>query len=112
MACDFSVGAYSAWHDYELSASLAYALTDQITITPSVLFTDGITSAARRNMSALGTHGPQWQGGVSASCSFRGVPIIANRAAVLCTGGGGSLIFVTRSRWAGLSGRLSPSPLL
>lgn len=61
---DFSVGDYNAWHDYELSASLAYALTDQITITPSVLFTEGITTVARR---AIGT---QWQGGVSASFSF------------------------------------------
>jgi uncharacterized protein (TIGR02001 family) len=61
---DYSVGAYSAWHDYELSASLAYALTDQITITPSVLFTEGISTVARN---AIGT---QWQGGVSTSFSF------------------------------------------
>lgn len=44
---DFSVGPYHNWHDYELSASIDYALTDQLTLSPSFLYTAPISGAAR-----------------------------------------------------------------
>lgn len=44
---DYAVGAYSDWHNYELSASVDYALTEQISVTPSFLFSEGISDDAR-----------------------------------------------------------------
>lgn len=45
--CDFSVGNYSDWHNYELSTSLTYAVTDQISITPSFVFSSPISDEAK-----------------------------------------------------------------
>ena len=44
---DYSVGDFGGWHNYELSASLDYVLTDQLTISPIVIFSSGISSAAK-----------------------------------------------------------------
>ena len=44
---DYAVGNYSDWHNYELSASIDYALTDQISITPSFLFSSGLSDDAK-----------------------------------------------------------------
>ncbi len=44
---DGTVADYAGWHNYELSASLDYALTDQLTISPIVIFSSGISSAAK-----------------------------------------------------------------
>jgi conserved hypothetical protein, proteobacterial len=44
---DYSVGDYSGFHNYELSASLDYALTDQLTLSPTFIFSSGICSAAK-----------------------------------------------------------------
>lgn len=44
---DYAVGNYSDWHNYELSASVDYAVTDQISISPSFLFSEGISDEAR-----------------------------------------------------------------
>lgn len=44
---DYAVGNYSEWHNYELSASADYAVTDQISITPSFLFSSGISDEAK-----------------------------------------------------------------
>jgi hypothetical protein len=46
-ASDYAVGAYRDWHNYELGISLDYAVTEQITITPSFLYSSGISSAAK-----------------------------------------------------------------
>ncbi|MEZ4483539.1 MAG: hypothetical protein R2864_02740 [Syntrophotaleaceae bacterium] len=45
--CDYAVGDFGGWHNYELSASLDYALTDQLTISPIIIFSSGISSAAK-----------------------------------------------------------------
>ncbi|MCD4688193.1 MAG: hypothetical protein K8R55_02530, partial [Desulfuromonadaceae bacterium] len=45
--CDYAVGDFAGWHNYELSASLDYALTDQLTISPIFIFSSGISSAAK-----------------------------------------------------------------
>lgn len=39
--------SYSEWHNYELSAKADFKVTDQITITPSILFSEGISDEAR-----------------------------------------------------------------
>lgn len=39
--------AYSDWHNYELSASATYALTEQLSITPSILFSSPISDDAK-----------------------------------------------------------------
>ncbi len=44
---DYSVGDFGGWHNYELSASLDYALTDQLTLSPIFIFSSGISSAAK-----------------------------------------------------------------
>lgn len=44
---DASVGDYAGWHNYELSASLDYALTDQLTLSPIFIFSSGISSSAK-----------------------------------------------------------------
>ncbi|MGE4543128.1 MAG: TorF family putative porin [Pedobacter sp.] len=44
---DGTVADYSGWHNYELSASLDYALTDQLTLSPIVIFSSPISSAAK-----------------------------------------------------------------
>ncbi len=45
---NYSVGEdYSDWHNYELSASATYAVTDQISITPSFLYSSPISDEAK-----------------------------------------------------------------
>ncbi|MDT8442011.1 MAG: TorF family putative porin [Desulfuromonadales bacterium] len=44
---DYSVGDYSDWHNYELSAGIDYALTDQISISPTLLFSSGISDESK-----------------------------------------------------------------
>jgi uncharacterized protein (TIGR02001 family) len=44
---DGTVGDYAGWHNYELSVSFDYALTDQLTISPIGMFSSGISSAAK-----------------------------------------------------------------
>ena len=44
---DYAVGDYSDWHNYELSASIDYAVTDQVSVTPSFLFSEGISDEAK-----------------------------------------------------------------
>lgn len=45
---DFSIGPYHNWHDYELSASIDYAVTDYLTLSPSFMFTAPISGSARK----------------------------------------------------------------
>lgn len=47
-ASDYAVGAYRDWHNYELSASADYALTDQLSLTPSFLVSSPISNAAKK----------------------------------------------------------------
>jgi uncharacterized protein (TIGR02001 family) len=44
---DYAVGDYSEWHNYELGAKADFKVTDQITITPSVLFSEPLSDEAR-----------------------------------------------------------------
>ena len=43
-----NIGDYSGFHNYELSASLDYALTDQLTLSPTFIFSSGISSGAKK----------------------------------------------------------------
>ena len=40
-------GVYSGWHNYELTASIDYTPTAHITITPSYMFSNGLSSGAK-----------------------------------------------------------------
>lgn len=44
---DYSVGDYNDWHNYELSVSSDIKLTEQLTITPSVLYSVPISSESK-----------------------------------------------------------------
>lgn len=44
---DYAVGDYSGWHNYELSTSAEYSITDQLSISPSLLFSSGICDDAK-----------------------------------------------------------------
>jgi uncharacterized protein (TIGR02001 family) len=44
---DYAVGDYSDWHNYELSTSLEYVLTDQLSISPSFLYSKPISNDAK-----------------------------------------------------------------
>ena len=43
---DFNVGDYSDWHNLELSLGVDYAVTDQITISPSFLYSEPMSDDA------------------------------------------------------------------
>jgi len=62
--CDYSVGNYSDWHNYELSASASYAVTDQVSITPSFLYSSGISGYAKKSIDS------EMLGGLTVSMSF------------------------------------------
>lgn len=44
---DGTVADYAGWHNYELSVSVDYPLTDQLTISPIGWFSSGISSSAK-----------------------------------------------------------------
>lgn len=44
---DYAVGDYSEWHNYEFSASAEYAVTDQLSVSPSFLYSSGISDEAK-----------------------------------------------------------------
>lgn len=44
---DYAVGAYSDWHNYELSASVDFPVTDDVTISPSFLYSAPISAGAK-----------------------------------------------------------------
>jgi uncharacterized protein (TIGR02001 family) len=63
-ASDFAVGAYRDWHNYELSVSADYALTDQLSLTPSFLVSSPISDEAKK---AIDT---ETVGGVALTLTF------------------------------------------
>lgn len=44
---DYAVGNYSAWHNYELSAGVDYAVNDNISISPSFMYSAPISDQAK-----------------------------------------------------------------
>jgi len=44
---DYAVGDYSDWHNYELSANVDYAINDQLSVSASYLFSEGISDEAK-----------------------------------------------------------------
>ncbi len=61
---DYAVGDYSDWHNYELSASAEYAITDQISVAPSFLYSSGISDDAKDAIDS------EMVGGVSVTFTF------------------------------------------
>jgi len=61
---DYAVGDYSDWHNYELSASATYAVTDQVSITPSFLYSSPISDEAKDAIDS------EVLGGLTVSMSF------------------------------------------
>ena len=47
MKSDYSTGNYNNMHNYELTASLDYSLTDNIKISPNYLYSNAFNSTAR-----------------------------------------------------------------
>lgn len=47
-ASDFAVGNYHDWHNYELSVGLDYALTEELSISPSFLYSSGLSDDAKK----------------------------------------------------------------
>ncbi|MBE0598689.1 MAG: hypothetical protein IH614_15630 [Desulfuromonadales bacterium] len=50
---DYSLGTeegHHGWHNYELSVSADYALTENLAISPSLLYSSGLSSAAKNNL--------------------------------------------------------------
>jgi len=47
MHSDYAVGDYAGLHNYELSLGLDYVLTDQLSVSPSFVYSSGISSAAK-----------------------------------------------------------------
>lgn len=47
MHSDYSVGDYAGFHNYELSVGLDYALSDQFSVSPSVVYSSGICDDAK-----------------------------------------------------------------
>lgn len=44
---DYAVGDYSDWHNYELSVGADYAVTDQLSVSPSFLYSHAISNDAK-----------------------------------------------------------------
>ena len=61
---DYSVGDYSDWHNYELSAGVDYAITDQISVSSSFLFSEGLSDEGRDAIDS------EMVGGVSVAFTF------------------------------------------
>ncbi|WP_225071180.1 TorF family putative porin [Desulfuromonas sp. CSMB_57] len=47
MHSDYAVGDYAGFHNYELSASFDFKMTEQLTLSPIFIFSSGISSAAK-----------------------------------------------------------------
>ncbi len=61
---DYAVGDYSDWHNYELSVGLDYAVTENVTVGTSLLFSSPISDAAKDAIDS------DTVGGVSLSFAF------------------------------------------
>lgn len=61
---DYSVGDYSDFHNYELSAGLDYALTENLSLGLSCLFSEGLSDEARDAIDS------EFLSGVSIALSF------------------------------------------
>jgi uncharacterized protein (TIGR02001 family) len=55
---------YTGWHNYELSASATYAITDQISITPSIVYSSPISDDAKEAIDS------ETAGGVTVTFTF------------------------------------------
>ena len=61
---DYAVGDYSDWHNYELGAKADFKVTEQLTITPSVLYSSPISDDAKEKIDS------QLVGGVNLLFAF------------------------------------------
>lgn len=61
---DYAVGNYQGWHNYELSAGLDYAVTDQVSISPSFLFSSPMSDDAKQAIDS------EVLGGVTVTMTF------------------------------------------
>jgi uncharacterized protein (TIGR02001 family) len=61
---DFSVGDYSDWHNYELSVSADYALAEQLTVKPLLLYSSPISDEAKDRLDS------EWLAGLNVIFTF------------------------------------------
>ncbi|WP_020676571.1 TorF family putative porin [Geopsychrobacter electrodiphilus] len=64
---DYAVGNYSALHNYELSLSGAYAITDQISISPSIIYSNALSDTAKNSPNPIGS---EFVGGLNLTLNF------------------------------------------
>lgn len=61
---DYSVGNYSDFHNYELSASADYSLSEQVSISPYLIFSDALSDDAETAIE------DEFVGGINLTLSF------------------------------------------
>jgi uncharacterized protein (TIGR02001 family) len=61
---DYAVGDYSDWHNYELSVGLDYAVNENVSISPSFLFSSPISDEAKDRIDS------ETVGGITLSFAF------------------------------------------
>ena len=61
---DYAVGNYSDWHNYELNASVDFKPIENLTITPSLLYSTPISDEAKQAIDS------EWLAGLNLSYSF------------------------------------------
>jgi hypothetical protein len=64
---DYAVGDYTGFHNAELTASVDYAVTDQLTVTPSFLFSMPLSNNGDKALVPLEN---QYVGGLNVAYSF------------------------------------------
>jgi len=57
--------SYSDWHNYELSASVDFKLTENLTLTPSLLYSAPISNAAKKSIDS------EWLAGVNLTYNYK-----------------------------------------
>ncbi|MBN2645339.1 MAG: hypothetical protein JXR59_07695 [Desulfuromonadaceae bacterium] len=63
-SCDYSVGDYDDFHNYELSVGVDYAITEQISVGASFLFSEGLSNDGRDSIDS------EMVSGVSVALNF------------------------------------------
>lgn len=67
---DYSVGDYDGFHNYELSAGLEYAVTEQIAISAGVIFSEGLSDEAKDSIDSMNAGNSEVVSSLSVAFNF------------------------------------------
>jgi len=67
---DYSVGDYDDFHNYELSAGLEYAVTEQIALSAGFIFSEGISDDAKDSIDSLNSGNSEMVSSLSVAFNF------------------------------------------